>query len=134
MDPSSLLRTRHRYQSFSQRIAKVKANFTDSTELNYFKPKDENSTFFYEALKETCQTCLDPFYSQFVSSILRYSRTLSLIVHNEKFIFQAFLNFLNHSFEECAGGIEDVMELLTCLSRDLRSEFYYFKSDWKTMF
>jgi len=125
MSVENLLKTRHKFKSFTQRIRDIHPDLTNNFDLTIDQPNSgENGSFFNDHLKATMKTCLDIEYSRFVSQILRKTDTLPMILYNKDVIFGAILEYLGKPFDLIKGSLENVLILISRLARDLQYEFY----------
>ena len=125
-----VVKNRFKYKSFSQQLAEISADVNTAFELSIASPGDhETSTFFYMTLLETLQKNFDPSYIEFTQEMLPLSRTLSLILFNKDKIFGIINDYLQKPYSEVSGGIENVLKLISQLSRDLRGDFYPYFQD-----
>ena len=129
MQKQDLLKTRHKFQSFSRIIAGISPDISNAYELRIAQPTaGEMGSFFYEQLLESLRSCLDPSYAVLARKILPISKSLPILIHNKDKLFGFFFEFLDQPYSIIKGGFEDFLKLLSPLARDLRGEIYpYFQ-------
>ena len=129
MQKKDILKTRHKFQSFSRIIASISPDISNAYELRIAQPSaGEMGSFFYEQLLESLRSCLDPSYAVLARKILPISKSLPILLYNKEQLFGFLFEFLDQPYSIIKGGFEDFLKLLPPLARDLREEFYpYFQ-------
>lgn len=129
------LRTRHRFQSFSDQMVKISADINTSFELRIEKAGDfETSTFFYTEMIRSLEKNFDHLYAELTNNLLPLSLSLPLILNNQDKIFDLINNYLQNPYEDIAAGIQNVLKLISQLARDLQDDFYpHFNSIFKNL-
>lgn len=130
-----IIKNRHRFRTFAQQIALINPDINTAFELNQAKPGDsDSSTFFYTTMLSSLQRNFNQSYIELTNELLPISRTLHLILYNKDKIFKLIINYLKKPYSEIMGGIQNVLNLISQLARDLRNHFYpYFNEIFKNL-
>ena len=121
----AIIKRRHRFKSFSQQIAEVNADSKAAFKV-YLTKSDGSNTFsyFYSTLLSTLNRTADQSYSDLADQLLKISKSLLLIISNKNQIFDLINEYIEKPYPEIQGGIENVLNLIAQLARDLRDDFY----------
>lgn len=110
----------HRWEPFSQRIAKLKIDPIHRVRRASFGEDDETSSFFRSALDHWVEMNLSDNFSQFARRVNNLSETLAQILYHEEKIMALLVEFIEKRDQ---NSIEPLMSLLAQFARDLGVRF-----------
>ncbi|CAI7600877.1 unnamed protein product [Penicillium manginii] len=110
----------HRWEPFSQRIAKLKIDPIHRVRRASFGEDDETSSYFRSALDHWVEMNLSDNFSTFVRRVNNLSETLAQILYHEEKIMALLVEFIEKRDQH---SIEPLMSLLAQFARDLGVKF-----------
>ncbi|KAJ5987999.1 hypothetical protein N7481_003209 [Penicillium waksmanii] len=110
----------HRWEPFSQRIAKLKIDPIHRVRRASFGEDDETSSYFRSALDHWVEMNLSDNFSTFARRVNNLSETLAQILYHEEKIMALLVEFIEKRDQ---NSIEPLMSLLAQFARDLGVKF-----------
>ncbi|CAL5874965.1 uncharacterized protein PFLUO_LOCUS9268 [Penicillium psychrofluorescens] len=111
----------HRFEGFSQRIAKLKIDPIHRVRRASFGDDDEEtSSYFRSALDHWAEMNLSDNFSQFTRRVNPLSESLAQIVHHEEKIMGLLVEYIEKRDQLC---MEPLLSLLAQFARDLGVRF-----------
>lgn len=110
----------HRWEPFSQRIAKLKIDPIHRVRRDSFGEDDETSSYFRSALDHWVEMNLSDNFSQFARRVNNLSESLAQILYHEEKIMALLVEYIEKRDQ---NSIEPLMSLLAQFARDLGVRF-----------
>ncbi|KAJ5101622.1 hypothetical protein NUU61_003844 [Penicillium alfredii] len=111
----------HRFEPFSQRIAKLKIDPIHRVRRASFgEDEDETSSYFRSALDHWAEMNLSDNFTQFTRRVNLLSESLAQILYHEEKIMSLLVEFIEKRDQLC---LEPLMSLLAQFARDLGVRF-----------
>ena len=110
----------HRWEPFSQRIAKLKIDPIHRVRRDSFGEDDETSSYFRSALDHWVEMNLSDNFSQFARLVNNRSESLAQILYHEEKIMSLLVEFIEKRDQ---NSLEPLMSLLAQFARDLGVRF-----------
>lgn len=127
----NMAQNRFKFQSFSQRIAKIKIDVVHKIGEAREVPDEEQDTFFRESLSKWSELNCTQDFVHFYKSVKALVQNLKQLLFYKDKVFEILCDHLSQRNSACLDALLDLMAQLT---RDLQNEIYpYFPKILSTL-
>ncbi|KAJ3024120.1 U3 snoRNP protein [Thoreauomyces humboldtii] len=112
---------RFRYQSFRERVKSVKIDVTHRVVQHYEKVEEEDGSYFVDGIARWQDLNCTGHFTQFLRDVRPLSSSLVQLLHHKDTIVRIILR---HIEVENSLAWEPLLDLTTCLVRDLQDECF----------
>ncbi|KAK2740295.1 U3 snoRNP protein [Myotisia sp. PD_48] len=112
----------HRFETFSQRVSKLKIDPVHRVRRNSFSESDghEGSSYFRASLEHWMELNLSENFTQFTQKVLRLCESLPQLLHHQDKIVKLLMDYISKKDELC---LEPLLSLMAQFARDLGAKF-----------